>query len=75
MLALALVALWLLLAVVAGLLIGRGINVLRAVESAAHNSPSPAKLAADQVRDAALEGPPQMAPHVQRREHVYENSA
>lgn len=78
MTALDLISLWFLLSVIGGLLIGRGINALRAVES--DSCPSPpvkdaGKPAVDRRRGAAPKGRPHVAPTAQRREYVDENSA
>jgi hypothetical protein len=70
MTALAIIALWLLLSVVAGLLIGRGTNVLCAVQIAACTSPpvtAAGKLASNRRRAPAPIGRPQVASGVQRR--------
>ena len=76
MTALALIALWFLLSVMGGLLIGRGINALRALESDLCTSPpvkDAGKPAVDHGRGAAPRRP-LVAPTAQRREYVDENS-
>ena len=78
MTALALVALWFLLSIMGGLLIGRGIIALRAVESDSCTSPpvkDAGKPAADCGLGAAPRGRPLLVPTAQRREYVDENSA
>ena len=78
MTALALIALWFLLSVMGGLLIGRGIHALRTVESDSCTSPTvkvAGKPAVNRRSGAASYGRPDVALTAQRREYVDENSA
>jgi hypothetical protein len=65
--------LWILVSVVLGLLIGRGINALRAVEEASCSLPpirAMRKPASDRNAGANPQGRPQVMAYMQRPEHT-----